>query len=156
MESQIFLLSAFCALMGERRRSITTAKTNLIATLKIDVVCRLLIFFDSKDKRKITKNQNKIDEINGNALSNILTNIGNEILGYNKFNAFHFQETPLILTLPSLPFVDMRSQNTNKLETLFEDSFNINAKYILLCSQALLNLFSHNINSGIVVDIGER
>ena len=31
----------------------------------------------------------------------------------------------------------------------------LNASYILICSQAMLNLFSHNLLNGIVVDIGE-
>ena len=80
-----------------------------------------------------------------------------ERVGELKFKKFKFlnqlyTETPLILTQHTLPFQNLKEQVKKIYEIVFEE---YKCPYVLITSQAMLNLFSHNLNSGIVVDMGE-
>lgn len=80
-----------------------------------------------------------------------------EDIGYSKYGKIYFEkelfsETPLILSQNSLPFEQLQKQITKLYETCFET---FKSQSVLICSQAMINLFSHNVDSGIVVDIGE-
>jgi actin-related protein len=73
---------------------------------------------------------------------------------FSKYNFLNnqFSETPIVLTQHALPFSTLKSQVKKMYEIMFED---YKAPSILLCSQAMLNLISNNLSSGIVVDLGE-
>jgi actin-related protein len=80
-----------------------------------------------------------------------------EIIGEmtcNKYNFLEsrFSEVPLVFTQHSLQFNELKYQNPQIFETAFEE---MQAPFVLICSQAMLNLFSYNHTSGIVVDLGE-
>ena len=82
----------------------------------------------------------------------ILNNIGNKIYKEKYFSNEKFKETPLIITQESLPLKLLGKQVSKIYEILFEK---FEANYAIICSNAMLNLFSHNIINGIVVDLGE-
>lgn len=82
---------------------------------------------------------------------NIIDSIGQSQLGLKYYNS-GFSETPVILTQNSLKFDQLQRQVRMQYEVLFED---FKCPYIMICSQALMNLYSYNQHSGIVVDIGE-
>lgn len=70
----------------------------------------------------------------------------------HRFLSQLYSETPLILTQNSLDFETLKSQVSKICEIAFEE---YKCPYLLICSQAMLNLYSHNMTSGIAVDIGE-
>ena len=89
---------------------------------------------------------------NFSSFETILNNIGNKIYKEKYFTNEKFKETPLIITQESLPLKILGKQVSKIYEILFE---NFETNYAILCSNAMLNLFSHNISNGIVVDLGE-
>jgi len=78
--------------------------------------------------------------------------IGETQMGKYNFITKSFSETPIIITQHALSFNSLKSQVKQIYEILFEE---FKCPYVLICSQAILNLFSYNLSSGIVVDIGE-
>jgi actin-related protein len=82
----------------------------------------------------------------------ILNNIGNKIYKEKYFTNEKFKETPLIITQESLPLKILGKQVSKIYEILFEE---YETNYAIICSNSMLNLFSHNISNGIVVDLGE-
>jgi actin-related protein len=68
------------------------------------------------------------------------------------FNNILFSETPIVITQHCLDFESLRKQVKNIYERLFEE---YKCPYVLICSQAMLNVFSYNLHSGICVDLGE-
>lgn len=84
--------------------------------------------------------------------SNIIERVGE--IKYKKYNFIKslYSDTPVIITQHALGFEDLKNQVKKIYEIMFEQ---YKCPYLLLCSQAMLNLFSHNLLSGLVVDMGE-
>lgn len=82
----------------------------------------------------------------------IIEQIGRSKYEKNYFSQEYFSETPLIITQDSLPLSEIENQVKNIYEICFEK---LKCQYVLLCNSAMINLYSQNISSGIVVDIGE-
>ena len=87
-----------------------------------------------------------------NYWNEVLALVGEQVLGRQNFVNNSFQETPVIITQNSLPYSQKKNQIQSIYEYLFEER---KCPYVLICSQALLNLLSHNLSSGIVLDFGE-
>lgn len=83
---------------------------------------------------------------------NVIERVGESQFSKYNFLNNQFSETPIVLTQHALPFSTLKSQVKKMYEIMFEDYKTPN---ILLCSQAMLNLVSNNLSSGIVVDLGE-
>lgn len=84
----------------------------------------------------------------------IVESIGKSIYEGNKnyFDQELYSETPLIITQDSLPLIDIEKQVQQIYEICFEE---LKCQNVLICSSAMVNLYSHNISSGLVIDIGE-
>lgn len=82
----------------------------------------------------------------------VIEQIGRNELGNSYFNQERFKDTPLIICQDSLPLKKSHLQISEMYERLFE---NLAPQSVLLCSSAMVNLLSHNLSDGIVVDIGE-
>ena len=70
----------------------------------------------------------------------------------NNFVSSLFVETPVCITQNSLKFDFLQKQVHEQYQILFEE---YKCPFVLICSQGLLNLYSNNSSSGIIVDIGE-
>ncbi len=93
-----------------------------------------------------------IQETQFEPFHNILERVGEIRFKKSNFLSHHLTETPLIITQKALPFSLLQNQLKKIYEIAFEE---YRTPYLLVCSTAMLNLFSHNLSSGIVVDIGE-
>lgn len=80
----------------------------------------------------------------------IVEEIGLDRYSKNYFETERFAETPLIISQEALSGEELEDQVKNIYELCFE---RLNAQYVLICSQAMINLFSQNITSRIVVDV---
>ena len=111
---------------------------------------------NEKDKIKFSfepfYNGNLLKKGEIESFGNILKKIGKLEYGEQKFENEKYSQTPLIISLDPLSNEEMYDQVSKIYSYCFEK---LNASYILICSQAMLNLFSHNLLNGIVVDIGE-
>ena len=143
---------------------------NFIKKEEIDVNESIKVDFslDDSNETDINSSLNEKDKLkysfepfyNGNLLKNgsieswgkILKKIGKLEYGEDKFENEKYSEIPLIIALDPLPNEEMYKQVSEIYSYCFEK---LNASYILICSQAMLNLFGHNLLNGIVVDIGE-
>ena len=83
---------------------------------------------------------------------NIFERVGEIHFKKSNFLSHYLTETPLIITQKALPFNLLQKQLKKIYEIAFEE---YKTPFLLVCSTAMLNLFSHNLSSGIVVDIGE-
>jgi len=131
-------------------------------TIKVD------FSLDDSNDKEIFSSLNEKDKLkfsfepfyNGNLLKNgnieswgkIIKKIGKLEYGEDKFESEQYSEIPLIIALDPLQNEEMYKQVSEIYSYCFEK---LNASYILICSQAMLNLFGHNLLNGIVVDIGE-
>jgi actin-related protein len=83
---------------------------------------------------------------------NIVERIGEKLFQKYNFLTQLYSETPLVITQHALPFETLKHQVSKIYEIAFEE---YKCPYVVICSQAMLNLFSHNLTSGLVVDMGE-
>jgi actin-related protein len=82
----------------------------------------------------------------------IVEKVGNAHFGEDYFKREGFSETPVIIMHDS---VNSR-QKQEEVEKIYENLFQkFQAQYVMICSSAMVNLFSYNISDGIVVDLGE-
>lgn len=82
----------------------------------------------------------------------IINTIGKRELDTDYFNKEQFNETPIILMQDSLSLKELKEQVKVIYNILFEK---FKAQYVMICSSGIVNLFSHNLSNGIVVDLGE-
>jgi actin-related protein len=83
--------------------------------------------------------------------SRIMSHIG-KVQMKKSFNNLLFSETPVVISQHCLDFESLKKQVKNIYEIIFEE---YKCPYVLICSQAMLNVFSYNLHSGICVDLGE-
>lgn len=111
--------------------------------------------FFKESKRKFSFEKiygGKIDSNSFDSWKSIVEQIGKSKYEKNYFSQESFSETPLIITQDSLPLSELEKQVKQIYEICFEE---LKCQYVLLCNSAMINLYSQNISSGIVVDIGE-
>jgi actin-related protein len=83
--------------------------------------------------------------------SRVLSHVG-KVQMKKAFSNILFSETPIVITQHCLDFESLKKQVKNIYERLFEE---YKCPYVLICSQAMLNVFSYNLHSGICLDLGE-
>jgi len=121
-------------------------------------------FFDSFEKKDsdnfLSRNlmfDNKETIWNGiiqdfSAWENIIERVGEYGYYHKKFNEEKFSNTPVVLTQSAINPENLFMQNETIIETMFET---YKTPYLLITSQACLNIMSQNTLSGFVVDMGE-
>jgi hypothetical protein len=116
-------------------------------------------FFEKREDDYLTKNRMFNQEIIFNGIiqdfdgwRNLIERVGE--FGYNqkKFNEDLFSNTPVVLTQSAINTEYLFEQNEKIIETMFET---YKTPYLLLMSQASLNIMGNNKLNGFVVDMGE-
>ena len=82
----------------------------------------------------------------------VISTVGKLKLKSHNFLNKSLSETPIILTQKALPYDILKDQNMKLFEILFEE---YKCPYAMISSLGIMNAYSQNIDSGIVIDLGE-
>ncbi len=82
----------------------------------------------------------------------VISTVGQMKLQNHNFLNKCLSETPIILTQKALPYDILKDQNMKIFEILFEE---YKCPYAMISSLGVLNAYSQNIESGIIIDMGE-
>jgi actin-related protein len=82
----------------------------------------------------------------------VISTVGKMKLQNHNFLNKCLSETPIILTQKALPYDILKDQNMKIFEILFEE---YKCPYAMISSLGVLNAYSQNIESGIIIDMGE-
>jgi len=82
----------------------------------------------------------------------VISTVGKMKLQNHNFLNKSLSETPIILTQKALPYDILKDQNMKIFEILFEE---YKCPYAMISSLGVLNAYSQNLDSGIIIDMGE-